>query len=271
MAAHRLRVLTINLFGQGADWPARRAVVLAGIRELRPDLIAFQDAINSADYDQVGDLVGGTYEVVHQESAGDDGSGVSIASRCPIVEVRQLDLEVSARVAGFPCTALAAEIDAPPPVGRLFLVNKRTSWQYGAERERELEAVAVARWLEALVAERSLHVVLASDLNAAPDSASVRFLTGLQLLDGTSVCYHDAWPASPGGAVGLTFTADNPLVRAGEMPLEPGRRIDYVLVRAGAHRPTLRVSSCALAFTEPIAGVFASDHYGVLAELEVAR
>jgi hypothetical protein len=40
-----MRVLTLNLRGTGGDWEARRTVLSAGIRELRPDLIAFQETV----------------------------------------------------------------------------------------------------------------------------------------------------------------------------------------------------------------------------------
>jgi hypothetical protein len=68
---------------------------------------------------------------------------------------------------------------------------------------------------------------------------------------------------------GHTFAADNPLVRAGEMSLELGRRIDYVLVRSGIHGPSLDVTECRRVFDQPIDGTWASDHYAVLARLSV--
>jgi endonuclease/exonuclease/phosphatase family metal-dependent hydrolase len=66
----------------------------------------------------------------------------------------------------------------------------RPWYPWYAERERELQAVAAARFVEDLLDERRdiRHVVLAGDFNAVPDSASVRFWRGLQSLDGTSVC-----------------------------------------------------------------------------------
>jgi hypothetical protein len=36
-------------------------------------------------------------------------------------------------------------------------------------------------------------VIVAGDLDADPGSASIRFWTGRQALDGFSVCYRDAW------------------------------------------------------------------------------
>jgi hypothetical protein len=46
--------------------------------------------------------------------------------------------------------------------------------------------------------------------------------------------------------------------------------IDYVLRARGEHgRPTLEISACQRAFDEPIDGVWASDHFGVVAILAV--
>ncbi|WSR58945.1 hypothetical protein OG400_12465 [Micromonospora ureilytica] len=59
----------------------------------------------------------------------------------------------------------------------------------------------------------------------------------------------------------------NPLVRAGEMSLELGRRIDYVMVRCGIHGPTLDIVDRRLAFDEPVDQVWATDHFGVVADL----
>ena len=70
---------------------------------------------------------------------------------------------MTGRTADFPwCAAVVAEILAPPPLGSLLLVHHKPSWQYGYERERELQAVTTARVVEELVAGRDLPVVLAA-------------------------------------------------------------------------------------------------------------
>ena len=51
--------------------------------------------------------------------------------------------------------------------------------------------------------------------------------------------------------------------------LELGRRIDYVMVRCLEHGRTLDTSVCAPIFDEPVDGVWASDHFGVAADLTV--
>jgi endonuclease/exonuclease/phosphatase family metal-dependent hydrolase len=50
----------------------------------------------------------------------------------------------------------------------------------------------------------------------------------------------------------------------------PFRRIDYVLVRLGAHGGhALDVAACKRIFDEPVNGVWASDHFGLVADLTV--
>ncbi len=49
----------------------------------------------------------------------------------------------------------------------------------------------------------------------------------------------------------------------------PGRRIDYVMVRGGSFGPTLQARSAERFGVAGVDGVQASDHYGVVAELEV--
>jgi endonuclease/exonuclease/phosphatase family metal-dependent hydrolase len=263
-----VRVLTLNLYGRRGDWNARRAVIAEGLRGLRPDLVAFQEAIVTEEYDQAADSLGPDYHLAHQaerepgEEGVERGQGVSIGSRWPLGKVREVDLHVTPRTAGFACTTLIAELDTP--LGSLIFANHVASWQLQFERERELQALAAARALEELDAD---HIVLAGDLTADPESGGVRFLCGRQSLEGTSVCYRDAWESVHGTEPGETFTPRNPLLSDWDWPF---RRLDYVLVRCGEHGgPTLEIVDCRVVFDEPVDGVWASDHFGVVADLKL--
>jgi endonuclease/exonuclease/phosphatase family metal-dependent hydrolase len=264
-----VRVATLNLWGRSGAWAERRSVLIDGFRELRPDLVALQEPVKTEDYDQVADLLGQEFHVVHHNAGlADDGdhNGASIASRWPLGEVREVDLNVTPRTADFPCTTIVAEVLAPDPIGPLLFVNHLPSYQLGFEYERELQTVAAARFVEELVGERKMHVVLTGDFDADPDAASVRFWCGRQSLGGMSVCYLDAWESTHPGDPGHTYTPHNPLMATPDWPF---RRIDYIFVRCADYGPTLEVSSCARIFDEPIDGVWASDHFGVVADLAV--
>jgi endonuclease/exonuclease/phosphatase family metal-dependent hydrolase len=268
-----VRVLVQNLFGRRTDWPKRRAALRTVLAELRPDLAAFPEAVVTPEYDQVADLLGPDFHVAHQRERepGDGvdveaGQGHSIASRWPLKQVSELDLHVTPRTAGFACGLLAAEIEAPEPIGRLLFAYHNPNWQLSFAYERELQAVAAARFLEERIAGRELHVVLAADLDADPPSSSARFWTGRQSLDGTSVCYRDAWESAHPDEPGHTFGVPrNPLGVDWDWPF---RRIDYILVRCGEHGgPTLEITGCEPVFDQPVDGVWASDHFGLIADL----
>ncbi len=271
-----VRVATLNLWGRRGPWAERRSVLVDGFRELRPDLVAFQEVIKNDGYDHVIDLLGPGFHVAHQrdreadrQDGTEDGQGVSIASRWPLGSVQEVDLDITTRTGDFAHTTLIAEVFAPEPIGPLLFVNHLPSWQLTFEYERELQTVAAARAIEEFVEGREMHVVLAGDFDATPDAASVRFWRGLQSLGSVSVCYRDAWESVHPVELGHTFTARNPLVTAenDDWALELGRRIDYVMVRCGEHGPTLNVSACERIFDEPVKGVWASDHFGVVADL----
>ncbi|MBV9280617.1 MAG: hypothetical protein JOZ41_11085 [Chloroflexi bacterium] len=148
-----MRVVTQNLWGRRGAWPERRAVLIAGLRKLQPDLIAFQEAIKNDEYDQVRDLLGPDYHVLHssKREAGDGGDveagqGISIASRWPFRAAQELELPLTPRMAESVRVSLLVEVHAPDPIGPLFFVNHNPSWQL--RFEFELQAVAVARALE---------------------------------------------------------------------------------------------------------------------------
>jgi endonuclease/exonuclease/phosphatase family metal-dependent hydrolase len=263
----RIRVVIQNIWAHFGRWPERRAVLAGGLRDLEPDLVAFVESIKRDGYDETVDLLGPGYHVVHQADGGAEGISVSIASRWPIGDVHELDLRVTPRTPRTQSPTLVAEILAPSSVGPLLFVASTASWQMGLARERELQAVATARFVEELVAERGGHVLLAGDFDAVPDAASIRFLTGRQSLEGISVCYRDAWESVHGAEPGPTFTPRNPLVDTGETAWDIERRIDYVFVRCDDHGPTLDVRACARLFDAPVDGVWASDHFGVVADL----
>jgi hypothetical protein len=157
-----VRVATLNLWGRRGAWEERRRVLAEGFRELRPDLVAFQEAMVGEGYDQVSDILGPDYHLAHQteREAGrggdiEDGQGISIASRWPLGEVWEPDLNVTPRTADFACGTLISEVSVPEPVGPLLFVNHLPNWQLTFEHERELQTVIVARAIEELAEARA--------------------------------------------------------------------------------------------------------------------
>lgn len=242
--------------------------------ECSPEIVGFAESVRTEDYDQTADLLGPEFAVAHSKAGDPNGMGISIGSRWPLTEVHELDLNVTPRTAGFPAATLAAEIAVPGPTGPLLFVNHFPSWQLNLEYERELQAVNTARFVEERVSRKPQQVVMVGDLDADHKASSIRFWCGRQSLHGVSVCYRDTWASKHLSDPGYTFTPENPLVKdqviKGMHPFRdwPFRRIDYIFVRLGAHGGnSLDIMTCERAFDESINGVWASDHFGLFADL----
>ncbi|HEY7890112.1 MAG TPA: endonuclease/exonuclease/phosphatase family protein [Steroidobacteraceae bacterium] len=273
----RLRVLTLNVWNTEGD-PRRTQVINHGIRQLEPDLIALQEVVHTDRTKSLESLLAGlafhaTHQAEVQESVprfSDRYGGAAVATRWPHEVVEVLDL----RLAGandVPWATLAAVVKLPTE-GEMLFIAPTAAWRLSAEAARERQAVAITD-LDARH-RRELPTVIAGDFNAAPDAASIRYLTGRQSLDGRSVLYHDAW-ALAGKGPGYTWTTDNPNTRAVVSQIVRQReycnRFDYVFVGSWDAHPKAHahVQSAKLAFEQPIAGIWASDHFGLVVDLEV--
>lgn len=118
-----------------------------------------------------------------------------------------------------------------PREGDVLFIGATAAWRLDAESTRERQAIMLTD-LDPRH-RRNLPTIIAGDLNSPPEAAGIRYLTGLRSLAGQSVYYHDAWHAHP-----------------------------------NAH---CRVRKATLAFDRAIDGIWASDHFGVVADLEIGK
>jgi endonuclease/exonuclease/phosphatase family metal-dependent hydrolase len=274
----RIRVLTLNVWNTEGD-PRRPEIINRELRRLDPDLIAFQEVVQTNELNQLDRLLDGldfrrTHQVAVQNFVppfAERYGGSAVATRWDHRAVEALDLRM-AGATDVPWATLAVAVQLPR-LGELLFIATTAAWRPGAEAAREQQAPAITD-LDARH-RRPLPTIIAGDFNATPDAASMRYLTGRQSLGGRSVLYHDAW-AVAGDGPGHTWTVENPNARAGadQIVRQPGHRsrFDYVLVGGWDAHPKGRaiIRSAALAFDKPIDGVWASDHFGVVVDLEVS-
>lgn len=261
-----VRVMTMNVFAPAnPDWDRRHPLIARTLADLAPDVLALQEV--PLDSPDVLRSFVGDHHLTHFASTSEDGVGGTLATRWPHRVLARVDLGITRRAREtLPWTeTLIVELDTP--VGQLVVAHHKPSWPFPAESERLQQATMAARRLEEEVAGRQVHAVVLGDFDATPDSASMQFLRGRRPVDGFSVCYQDAWEYAHPREPGFTFEVSNPLVAQGEVGNAVTRKIDHVLVRSGLHGPTLRVADCRLVLDHPVDGVWASDHYGVLADL----
>jgi len=105
--------------------------------------------------------------------------------------------------------------------------------------------------------------ILVGDFNAEPDSAEIRYLTGLQSLAGRSLHLFDAWRLRGTGDP-ATWSNRNSYARAA---LEPDRRIDYIFCGAPRRDGVGMLEACRVVCDAAEDGVWPSDHFGLFAQL----
>ncbi|MFE0172198.1 endonuclease/exonuclease/phosphatase family protein [Streptomyces sp. NPDC059002] len=269
-----LRVVTLNVWNTRGDAAARAALINAELRRLAPDVVALQEVLP----DQLPELIEGTgLHGTHQAQTGatapphvDRYGGTAIATRWPHRVVEVLD-QRGADAPDLPWLTPAALVPLPD-LGDVLFIAPTTSFRLDMEAQRERQALALSD-LDARH-RTALPTIMAGDFNANPDAASIRYLTGRQSLSGRSTHFHDAWEVA-GAGPGHTWCAENPNAAEdiGRLVRQPGHcsRFDYIFIGSPHAHPHAfaHVRDARLAFDKPVDGVWASDHYGVVADLEV--
>ena len=245
------------------DWTRRRELIRSTLQRLDADVVALQE-VPVADVSEA--LLGPDYHITSFTAVSDNGVGGVLATRVEHRVLEEIDQRTAAHSEALPwCATMIVELESP--VGPLVVAHHKPSWPFPLEVEREQQARRAAVAVEAHAGDRP--AIVLGDFDATPDAASMQFWRGRRSSDGVSVCYQDAWETIRPHEPGFTFSAENPLVRRGEVATAVSRRIDYVLVRAGWHGALLQVKGCDRFLHEPVGGVWASDHYGVVTDLAV--
>jgi endonuclease/exonuclease/phosphatase family metal-dependent hydrolase len=257
----RIRCVTYNVLSpDNRDWNRRQPLIRDALRGLDADVVALQEVRP----DDAEELLGSGYCITPFSAVSDNGVGAVLATRAAHQVLEEIDQRTAEHGGDLPwCATLIVELETS--CGRLVVAHHKPNWPFPLEIERERQARRAALAVEQHADEGP--AVVLGDFDATPDAASVSFWRGRRSLDGVSVCYQDAWETVRPTEPGFTFSAENPLVRAGEVATAISRRIDYVLVRAGRHGALLQVLQCDRLLDQPVGGVWASDHYGVVADL----
>ena len=263
-----LRCLTLNLWGAEPPLEQRMVVVVQGLREFSPDVVALQEVRevpaqlpNQAE--TLARAIGFHHVFAPATPFGGGQEGLAILSRQPIIEheVRELPhAEPKERR-----ILLSARVQNGQGSVWFHTTHLNYRLTHGRQREDQVQAI------EASVAGRTSDSpqILMGDFNARPEADEIRFLRGLVTLGGRRTYFQDAWERVHPGGAGWTWARANPYT-AKLAFLEPDRRIDYIFVTPMRGDGRATVHSCAMVFDKPGAdSVFASDHFGLLAEIQV--
>ena len=263
-----LRCLTLNLWGAEPPLEQRMAVLIQGLRELSPDVVTLQEVRevpvqlpNQAE--TLAKAIGFHHVFAPATPFMGGQEGLAILARQPIVEHDALELphaEPQERR-----ILLSARVENER--GSVWVHTTHLNYRLTHGKQREDQVMAIAASVAGRTSD-SPHILL-GDFNARPEADEIRFLRGLVTLGGRRTYFQDAWERMHPDDPGLTWARKNPYT-AKLAFLEPDRRLDYIFVTPmrGDGRGT--VHSCTMVFDKPGAdSVFASDHFGLLAEIQV--
>jgi endonuclease/exonuclease/phosphatase family metal-dependent hydrolase len=280
-----LRLVTINFWGTEAPLERRLALAERQLRALAPDVIAMQEVrpldgrAGRTTADWLGDALG-MARVYAVSLRWDDGAffaghpggeeGLAVLSRHPIREHRVLPLPdarpTEARI------LLSALIDAP--AGPIWCHTTHLHYRLDDGLARERQVVAIDDAIRAIAGEAGATApqLLCGDFNATPEHDEIRFLRSLHTLSGRRTHWQDAWLRRHPGAradEGITWSSENEQTRP-LRSLDIDRRIDYVFVSTRRKDGRGTVLDARVVLDERDGDVCASDHYGVLADVQIA-
>lgn len=301
-----LRALTLNLWGEQPPLDRRLALCVQRIAALRPDVIALQEVRqipaqvpNTAA--TLAKALGMGHVFAETIEWGGGHEGLAILSRWPIAGHGHTELPHATREERR--ILLWAELDVPggapsstgigPGKVAVFCTHLNYRMSHGLEREAQVASIdQQIRSVTAQLAESAqraaqltgqpngaaglpapLVTLLMGDFNATPDSDEMRFLRGLHTLAGRRTYYQDAFmvrsDVSPALDPGYTWSRRNPYTQKLRF-LQADRRLDYIYVGQPSRDGRGTVHDCRVVLDAPDAdGVYPSDHFGVLAEIQL--
>jgi endonuclease/exonuclease/phosphatase family metal-dependent hydrolase len=261
-----MRVLTWNLWGHHGDWQPRREVIISTLKDVLPDICGLQEVYGNSRRNFAAELaaqfgMSWAFAAQRNQSSVDENChavGNVILSRWPIIDNAQGPL------AGPDVRSICyAKIQTPHGPLPFFC----THLSYGPRRSalRKQQALSVAQFILEHAAGCNWPPILTGDFNAEPESDEIRSLSGV-LTDPIipDLVLLDVWRHARPEDSGFTWSRRNANKKDSDMP---DSRIDYILVGL-PHGSRGRVTTAWLAGTEPINGIWPSDHFAVVAELQ---
>jgi endonuclease/exonuclease/phosphatase family metal-dependent hydrolase len=261
---HALRIMTFNLrldlASDGPNaWPHRRDWVASLIRFHAPDAIGVQEALAPMLTDLDQRLPGFARVGVGRADGREGGEFSAIlyrTDRLDMLESGTFWLSPTPEVPGSKGWDAAIERVATwarfrDRVTGCTHVHLNTHFDHIGEQARQESARLIRRRLASIAGGRA--VIVTGDLNADPQSVAYRVFTA-DTIDGNAPL-RDGFIVSDAGHYGPTSTW------TAFKAIEPGRRIDYVLV--SAQIPVLTHGILPDSWD----GRFPSDHFPVLASI----
>jgi endonuclease/exonuclease/phosphatase family metal-dependent hydrolase len=264
-----MRILSWNLWWRYGPWERRQEAIAATLAEVGPDVCGLQEVWEASGTNLAAELAGRLgmhwcWAAAHRHDQGGEEmfTGNAILSRWPIASQAQIALPAG-RPADERRVALHARLDTPGGATPMFTTH--LTYGPGLSQARTGQARALARFIAEYATGSVYPPVVTGDLNAEPGSDELRLLGGLLTSPAVpDLVLIDAWRYADPGDPGFTWDHRNGYQADS---LIPDSRIDYILVGL-PRRGRGKVRSVQLAGADPVDGIWPSDHFAVVADMQ---
>ena len=264
--ASEMRILSWNLWWRYGPWERRQGAIAATLAQAGPDVCGLQEVWAAPGENLAADLAGrlGMYWCWAVAATGSEGLSIgnAILSRWPIITNGEVRLPADG-LAGEARVAVHARVEAPG--GALPVFTTHLTYGPGRSQVRTAQVRALAAFIAEHATGCAYPPVVTGDLNAEPESDELRLLGGLLTAPAVpGLVLIDAWRYADPSDPGFTWDHRNGYQASTVLP---DSRIDYIL--AGLPRQGRgKIRSAALAGTAAADGVWPSDHFAVVADLQ---
>jgi len=261
-----MQIATYNIWNSNTDKTERQEMLCQELNRVNADVVALQEvsAIAEQSYTQYPHTVFRRYSEQGGEGLGNEG--LRFLSKFPVLSaeagwefsaaLHNCGLRVKLRINGVSVAVTNVHLD------------------YKSVAVREAQILAVTDWMAAR-SEPEDAEILCGDFNSYPESSVYRFLRGQQTLNGQeSSVWHDlaaVYASRRGTLPAPTLDFQTNPRWANNPSLELPAQFDWILVqeRWPASMPKLRSVELIGRYPLPDSRIVPSDHYGVLADLEM--
>jgi len=246
-----LRIATLNLAQNHKCWEARRELIAAQLKDLRPELWGLNEVhvptqTGRGLQRRTAEMLGTKYALVQQSKVNEDSrtQAEGLLARYPVIETGNRDYQ------SHNCIALVARFEIDGKVLDVYVTHLIAARVEDAARQYQVRRLL--EWIG--TRDDADYSVVCGDFNATPNQPSIRLMSARYRPTQTQA------------------TAFTPLRESGGDPTHPewprfDRCIDYIWVSA-----SIKIHASGLCFNQPAKDnpdLWPSDHVGVWADLEL--
>lgn len=271
-----LRVVTLNLWRDDYLKKERLELTVKAIKNASPTIVTLQEVTSATDlgYQTTAHYIAEKtgMRVIVCNNPSEEEIGTAILSTLPAGFSQKVKLTDQ--------NGKAVYAELVHPKRNILIATAHLSWGSLSEGDRLEEARKLDSIISSKISLDSGKIrdnyigIITGDFNSLPDSPTLNYLRGKLLLEGKNTLWVDSWEHKdvPGYTSSLTnknahITATgsglNPLLRM------PERRIDYILSYGYAYGRAGSFVESELFAHQPTNGLFPSDHFGVLATINL--